>query len=87
MLLSLIEIDSALFPAETFQEWQRMAFRTWGEQSSIFGPRLRERVAAIMKTAVIANGVFDKRSDTHSLRAGGATALYTQGPPLDVIHL
>ena len=39
-----------------------------------------------MKTAALANGVFDARIDTHSLRAGGATALYTKGVPLDVIQ-
>lgn len=38
-----------------------------------------------MKTATLANGDLDNRIDTHSLRAGGATALYTHGVPLDVI--
>ena len=34
----------------------------------------------------MANGVFDRRIDAHSLRAGGAPALYSQGSPLDVIQ-
>ena len=39
-----------------------------------------------MKMDALANGVFGQRIDTHSLRAGGAAALYTQGVPLDAIQ-
>ena len=52
----------------------------------IFGVNLRTRVSSIMKLDASANGVLDQRIDTHSLRAGGATALYTQGVPLDAIQ-
>ena len=48
--------------------------------------RLRERASSIMEADALANGVHGKRIDTHSPRAGGATALYTQGAPLDVIQ-
>ena len=34
----------------------------------------------------MADGVFDRRIDTHILRAGGATAMYTQGAHLDAMH-
>ena len=63
-----------------------MAFSSGGEQSRVFGPRLRERAPAIMETAEMPNGVYDKRIGTNSLRSGGATALQTQGGPLDVNH-
>ena len=52
----------------------------------MFGERLRGRVSAIMEIASLANQVRDARIDTHSLRPGGATALYTQGLPLDIIQ-
>ena len=39
-----------------------------------------------MKIAALANRVHDARIDTHSLRPGGATALYTQGVPIDIIQ-
>ena len=86
ILRPLIEIDSMLRPVKTFQECKRMALRTGEEQSSVFVPRLRERVSAFVKTAELANGVMDRRIGPHSLRAGGATALYTQGAPIDAIQ-
>ena len=63
-----------------------MAYDSNNEKGNVFGVNLRARVSATMKTAALANGVFDNRIDTHSLRAGGATALYTQGVPSDVIQ-
>ena len=86
ILRPLIDIDSVLRPSKTFQEWKRMEFMSGGEQSIVFWPRLRERVSAITKTDAMANGVYGKRIDTHSLRSGGATALYSQGVPLGVIQ-
>ena len=86
VLRSLIEIESALCTVETFQQWKKMAFNTGDERSCVSGLRLRELVSAITKTAALANGAHDKRIDTHSLRAGGAEALYTQGVLLDIIQ-
>ena len=86
IIRSLVEVDSVLCPVKTFMEWKEMAYDSNNPQGNVFGINLRVRVSAIMKTAALANGVFDKRIDTHSLRAGGATALYTQGVPLDVIQ-
>ena len=83
---ALIEVDSVLRPVGTFSTWTRLAFQDGDGKSTAFGGRLRERVSAIMKTAALANRVRDARIDTHSLRSGGATALYAQGVPLDVIQ-
>ena len=83
---SLVEVDSVLCPVKTFLEWKEMSYDTNNEKGNVFGINLRARVSAVMKTAALANGVFGQRIDTHSLRAGGATALYTQGVPLDVIQ-
>ena len=63
-----------------------MDFMSGGEQSLVFGPRLRGRVSSIMKTAAMANGVYDRRIGAHSPRSGGETALYTQGVTLGVIQ-
>ena len=54
------------------------------EKNLVFGANSRSRVDAVVKTAAMANGASDQRIYTHSLRAGGATALYTQGVPIDV---
>lgn len=66
--------------------WHEVAFQTGISQSAIFGANIRAMVSSITKTADMANGVFDKRIDTRRLSAGGSTALYTQGVPLDVIQ-
>ena len=86
ILRSLIEVDSVLCPLATFMAWKRIAFSEWNEKTHVFGERLRGRVSAIMKIAALSNQVHDARIDTHSLRSGGATALYTQGVPLDIIQ-
>ena len=75
-----------LCPLATFMAWKQMAFHDGEEKTPVFGERLRGRVSAIMKIAALANHVHDARSDTHSLRSGGATALYTQGVSLDIIQ-
>lgn len=82
----LVEADSILRPAETFILWKETPCGSSDEKHTISGINLRTRVSAVMKMAAMANGVYDQRIDTHSLRAGGATALYTQGIPLDVIQ-
>lgn len=84
--MALIDIDSVLFTGQTFIGRKRISYNSGDAQSPISGPRLRERVAAIMKTAALANGVSGSRIDSRSLRQGGATALYTHGVPLDAIH-
>ena len=86
VLRSLAVVDTVLCPVQTSQTWKRLASNKGGEKSCVIGDRLRDRVSAIMKTAALANGVRDQMIDTHILRAGGATALYTQGVPLDVIQ-
>ena len=86
LIRALVEVGSVLRPVKTFQAWGKLAFQTGGGKSTVFGERLRERVSAIMEVASLANQVRDARIDTHSLRSGGATALYTQGVPLDVIQ-
>ena len=83
---SLIEVDSCIRPLKTFLLWKEMSCDSGNEKSNVFGAQLRNRLSGIMKTAALDKGVFDARIDTHSLRAGGATALYTQGVPLDVIQ-
>ena len=83
---SLVEVDSCLRPVKTFPLWKEMSCDSGNETSNVFVAQLRNRLSGIMKTAALANGVFDSRIDTHSLRAGGATAIYTQGVPLGVIQ-
>ena len=69
---------------ETFLARKEMSRDSNNEKANVFGVNLRARVSSAMKMAAMDNGVFDDRIDTHSLRAGGETALYTQGVPLDV---
>lgn len=80
----MVEVDSVLRPVKTFLLWTEMPCDSVNEQNTVSGVNLRTRVSSVMKMA--ANGVFGRRIDTHSLRAGGASALYTQGVPFDVIQ-
>ena len=79
---SLVEVDSCLCPVKAFLAWEEMSRDSSNERNTVFGVNLRTRVSAVVKLAALANGVMGNRIDTHSLRPGGATALYTQGIPL-----
>ena len=84
VLRSLIEIDSAICPLGAVLLWDGMSYQSGNEECPVFGLKLRGRVGSVMKMSALTNGSFGGRIDTHSLRSGGATALYTQGVPLGV---
>ena len=56
------------------------------DKNPVSGANLRASLSAAMKSAAKANGVSDQRIDTHSMRAGGANALYARGGPIDLIQ-
>ena len=78
--------DGVLCPVKHFLLWKEMAYRSGDEESPISSVKFRERMGDVEKMSAIANGMYDGRIDTHSLRDGGAAALYTQWAPLDVIQ-
>ena len=80
---SLAEIDYALSPVGTFIERGGSPVIE-NERHRVFGVNILPRLSATMRTSDMANGVFGQRVNTHSLRTGWATSLYTHGAPFDV---
>ena len=76
----------SIIPREGFRHMERGGIRHYGCRIFCFWSPITGRVSGIMKTAVLANGVFGNRIDAQSSRAGGSTALYAQGVPLDAIQ-
>ena len=63
-----------------------MRNRTFREEENIFGEMLRLRIECQLKSAAIANGIGPLAIGSHSLRAGGATALYVKGISITLIQ-
>ena len=75
---SLVEADSCLCQLKTFLMWKEMSCDSAIGQSNVFGAQLRTRLSGIVKTASLANGVFDSRIDTPKFtRRRGAFFLYS----------
>ena len=60
--------------------------KDFGKREFLFGGMLRLRLEGSLKAAAVANGVSSKIIGSHSLRAGGATALYVRGVSITLIQ-
>ena len=72
-----METNENICPVEILGKYFKN--QKWGENESLFGEMLRLRIEGQLKTAAVANGVNPSVIGSHSLRAGGATALYVRG--------
>ena len=70
ILHPLVEIDSALCPVKYPIGWETAASHSGLEPTSAYGGNLRIRLSVVLQLDATANGVFDRRIDTHSLRSG-----------------
>ena len=84
VIRSMNEINSFLRTAKTFRAWIEMPYQCGDEGSPAFGVVLRERVSAVVKMSVRANGVFDGRIDTRSLRRATRPRCTLNGIPLRI---
>ena len=75
-----------LMSGQNFHFLERNVARQWGRKEYCLWNTIAKSHVRCYENSRPANGVFDQRIDTHSLRGGGATALYTQGVPLGVIQ-
>ena len=82
---SLAAVDSALCPVETFTTWKEIPRGSGNGENCVSGCNLRTRVSHAMKMEDSPN-VFSIRESIPIAYACGATAMYTQGVPLDVIQ-
>ena len=81
---ALIETKGKICPVGTMVDYLQR-YPTTGNEP-IFGKGLRLRLEGGLKTAAVRNGVNPSFVGTHSLRAGGATALYVNGVSVILIQ-
>ena len=74
---ALVETKSNLCPVRFMESF--LKFGNMKTEEPIFGKFLRLRLEGELKAAAIGNNVDPRIIGTHSLRAGGATALYIKG--------
>ena len=80
---ALMETGEKICPVREMRRWLEKL--TTGERP-MFGAGLRLRLEGKMKAVAAANGVNPQIIGTHSLRAGGATALYIRGISIILIQ-
>ena len=73
-------------PGNMVKNWFGAFEGDFNSEDMIFAPKLRTRLGVATKADAVENGIRDTEIHTRSLRAGGATELYTQGISIDIIQ-
>ena len=77
--------QSDLRPVRMLSRWKTMTASRTHPKSFVFGPHLRTRLAATLRLAGVECNVDGSRLGAHSMRSGGASAMFTAGYEVEVI--
>ena len=81
----LKSLQSPLCPVRMLSQWKTLRDASSNPKAEVFGGHLREKLTAALRLAGMECNVEGSRLGTHSVRSGGASAMFTAGYEVEVI--